>query len=66
MPRVLLLLIVIVTGACSSAKKPRAQRTRPQPDTVFFDKDGYFVTVRWEGVDREALRQLVRELEKKP
>ena len=114
MPRVLLLLIVIVTGACSSAKKPfvlpetapggwhlketkhdgaktlgvyegqgtvrvevedmgaqavafeRAQRTRPQPDTVFFDKNGYFVTVRWDNSDREALRQLVRELQKTP
>jgi hypothetical protein len=44
----------------------RAQRTRAQPDTVFFDKDGYFVTVRWESADRQALRQLVRELQKKP
>jgi hypothetical protein len=43
----------------------KVQRTRSQPDTVFFDKDRYFVTVHWEQSDREALRQLVRELQKK-
>jgi hypothetical protein len=42
----------------------RAQRTRSQPDMVFFDKGNYFVTVRWEQADRDALRLLVRELEK--
>jgi len=43
----------------------RAQKTRSQPDMVFFDKGQYFVTVRWEQADREALRLLVRELQKK-
>jgi len=43
----------------------RVQRTRSAPETVFFDKDKYFVTVRWEQADRDALRQLVRELQKK-
>ena len=44
----------------------KAQRTRSQPDTVFFDKGSYFVTVRWEKADREALKLLVRELQKQP
>ena len=42
----------------------RAQRTRSQPDMVFFDKGSYFVIVRWEQADREALKQLVRQLQK--
>ena len=42
----------------------KAQRTRPQPDTVFFDKGRYFVTIRWEQADRDALKQLVRTLQK--
>jgi hypothetical protein len=42
----------------------KAQRTRSQPDMVFFDKGSYFVIVRWEHADREALRQLVRALQK--
>jgi hypothetical protein len=42
----------------------RAQKTRPQPDTVFFDRGRYFITVRWEQADREALKQLVRALQK--
>jgi hypothetical protein len=32
---------------------------------VFFDKGTYFVTVRWERADREALKLFVRELEKR-
>jgi hypothetical protein len=43
----------------------RAQRTRAQADMVFFDKDSYFVTVRWEKADRDALKLFVRELEKR-
>jgi hypothetical protein len=42
----------------------RAQKARPEPDTVFFDKDRFFVTVRWEKADREALKQLMRALQK--
>jgi hypothetical protein len=41
----------------------RAQRTRAQPDMIFFDKGKYFVTVRWENADREALKKFVRDLE---
>jgi hypothetical protein len=43
----------------------RAQRTRAQPDMIFFDKGNYFVTVHWENADREALKQFVRDLEKR-
>jgi hypothetical protein len=42
----------------------RAQKTRAEPDMVFFDKGVYFVTVRWEQADRETLKLLVRELQK--
>jgi outer membrane biogenesis lipoprotein LolB len=113
MLRVLMLLVVMLLGACAGAKKPpalpetapggwhlretkqeqaktigiydgpgtvrvevedmgsqavafeRAQRTRQQPDMVFFDKGTYFVTVRWERADRDALKLFVRELEKR-
>src|ERR1043166_9691143 len=41
----------------------RAQRTRAEPDTVFFYKEKYFVTVKWEGADRGALKSLLRDLE---
>ena len=44
----------------------RAQKTRPEPDMVFFDKGVYFVTIRWEQADREAVKQLVRTLQKQP
>ena len=52
------------TGASVTAFD-RAQRARPQPDTVFFYKGNYFITVKWESADREALRQFVRDLEKR-
>ena len=52
------------TGASVNAFD-RAQRARPQPDTVFFYKEKYFVTVKWEGADRDALKSLVRDLEKR-
>ena len=42
----------------------RAQRTRARPDMVFFDKGAYFLTVSWEKADRNALKQLLRALEK--
>jgi outer membrane biogenesis lipoprotein LolB len=41
----------------------RAQRTRQRADMVFFDKGVYFVTITWEKADREAVRQLIRDLE---
>lgn len=40
------------------------QRWRPSPDTVFFDKGRYFVLVKWEQADRQALRGFVRALQK--
>jgi hypothetical protein len=43
----------------------RVQRTRPEADMVFFCKGNYYVTVRWEKADRDALKGLVRELEKR-
>ena len=112
MPRALLLLMLVLLEACSSANKPfmlpetapggwrlkekkhegprmlgvyegpgivrvevedmgaqavafeKAQRTRSQPDMVFFDKGSCFVTVRWGQADREALKLLVRALQK--
>ena len=112
MPRVLLLFLILMLEACSTARKSfvlpenapggwhlketthegsktvgiyegpgkvtvevedvgqqavafeRAQKTRSQPDSVFFDKDRYFVTVRWDQADREALKMLVRALQK--
>jgi hypothetical protein len=55
---------VVDTGASVTAFD-LAQRARPRPDTVFFYKENYFVTVKWEGADREALKLLVRDLEKR-
>jgi hypothetical protein len=52
------------TGSSGTALD-RAQRTRAQPDTVFFYKGDYFVTVKWEQADRDALKLLVRDLEKR-
>jgi hypothetical protein len=52
------------TGASVTAFD-RAQRARPQPDSVFFYKENYFVTVKWEGADREAVKLFVRDLEKR-
>jgi len=50
------------TGS-SGVALDRTQRTRPEPDTVFFYKGNYFVKVRWEKTGREALHSLVRELQ---
>ena len=41
-----------------------AQKWRQLPDTVSFYHDHYFVVVRWENSDRDALKRFVRELEK--
>jgi hypothetical protein len=41
------------------------QHWRASPDTVFFDKGRYFVVVRWERADRQALTAFVRALQKK-
>lgn len=40
-----------------------SQRWRPSADTIFFYHDRYFVVVKWEDADREALKAFVRDLE---
>jgi len=42
-----------------------AQRWRPSADTVFFNQGRYFVVVKWQQADRQALREFVREMEKR-
>jgi hypothetical protein len=42
-----------------------AQRWRPSADTVFFYRGPYFVVVKWQQADRQALQDFVRELEKR-
>ena len=42
-----------------------AQRWRPSADTVFFNQGAYFVVVKWQAADRQALQEFVRELEGK-
>lgn len=41
-----------------------ATRWRPSADTVFFNKDRYFVVVRWQSGDRRALQTFVAQLQK--
>jgi len=40
------------------------QHWRAAPNTVFFDKGRYFVVVKWEQADRNALTAFVRALQK--
>ena len=40
-----------------------AQRWRPSADTVFFSRGRYFVVVKWQQAERNALREFVRTLE---
>jgi hypothetical protein len=42
-----------------------AQRWRPSADTVFFNGGRFFVVIKWEQAEREALRSFVRELQGK-
>ncbi|MBZ5619679.1 MAG: hypothetical protein LAQ69_13290 [Acidobacteriia bacterium] len=42
-----------------------AQRWRPSADTVFFYQGRFFVVVKWQEADRQALRDFLRELEKR-
>ena len=39
------------------------QRWRPSADTIFFYRGRYFIVVKWEQAERQALEQFVRELE---
>jgi hypothetical protein len=41
-----------------------AQRWKPAADTVFFYKENYFVVVKWERVERKALTEFLRAMEK--
>jgi hypothetical protein len=41
-----------------------SQHWRSSPDTVVFDKGRYFVEVKWEHADRQALMAFVRALQK--
>jgi hypothetical protein len=40
-----------------------AQRWRPSADTVFFNQGPYFVVVKWQSADRQALQEFVKALE---
>ena len=40
-----------------------SQRWRPSADTIFFYRDRYFVVVKWEQANRQALESFVKELE---
>lgn len=42
-----------------------AQRWRPSADTVFFNQGVYFVVVKWQAADRQALEAFVRQMEAK-
>ena len=42
-----------------------AQRWRPSADTVFFNQGVYFVVVKWQSADRQALEAFVRQMERK-
>jgi hypothetical protein len=39
------------------------QRWRPSADTVFFAAGRFFVVVKWQAADRQALQQFLREVE---
>jgi hypothetical protein len=41
------------------------QRWKPTPGTVFFYSGRFFVLIRWQTADRQALREFVGALEKK-
>jgi hypothetical protein len=41
------------------------QRWRPSADTVFFYRDKYFVVLKWQDADRNAVKAFVTELEKR-
>ena len=40
------------------------QHWRSAPNTVFFDKDRYFVVMKWQQADRPALTAFVRAMQK--
>ncbi|HUP02882.1 MAG TPA: hypothetical protein VMU19_02755 [Bryobacteraceae bacterium] len=42
-----------------------SQRWQPSADTIFFSRGRYFIVVKWQSADRQALQNFVRELQKK-
>jgi hypothetical protein len=42
-----------------------AQQWKPSPETVFFYNDRFFVLIRWQTADRQALHEFVGVLEKR-
>jgi len=40
-----------------------SQRWRPSADTVFFNRGRFFVVVKWQAAERQALESFIRELE---
>jgi hypothetical protein len=40
-----------------------SQRWRPSADTVFFSRGHFFVVVKWQAAERQALESFIRELE---
>ena len=58
------LTVDLYEAKVSGAAFEMTQHWRATPDTVFFDKGVYFVVVKWEQADREALKAFVRALER--
>jgi hypothetical protein len=42
-----------------------AQRWQPSADTIFFSRGRYFMVVKWQSADRQALQDFVRELQQR-
>jgi hypothetical protein len=40
-----------------------SQRWRPSSDTVFFNRGNFFVVIKWQAAERQALESFIRELE---
>jgi len=57
------LVVDLYETKASAVAFEMTQRWKPAPDTVFFDKGVYFVVVKWEQADRQALTAFVRGLQ---
>ena len=40
-----------------------SQRWRPSADTVFFNRGHFFVVIKWQAAERQALESFIRELQ---
>lgn len=58
------LTIILCETKVSGTAFEMTQHWRASADTVFFDKGRYFVLVKWEQADRQALTAFVRALQK--